>query len=117
MSDNNEAAEHTSLLEQKDREIARLREAKEWLDRVDAAILATNIVPTCTEEKPNGMDRVECIEFMAAEIAAIRARTQPIDCETGTETQSEAGKWDGCTDEEVQYVLDNPSRLKAKVDE
>jgi hypothetical protein len=40
----------------------------DWLRRVDAALLATEIVPVATAEKPNGMDRVESIEHLALEL-------------------------------------------------
>jgi hypothetical protein len=54
-------------------EVERLREESKWLGRIDAALLATNLVPTCAESHPNGMDRVECVEFMAGEIDRLRA--------------------------------------------
>jgi hypothetical protein len=44
------------------------QEAVSWLKRVDAAILATDIVPVLTAEHPTGMDRVESIEHLVKEV-------------------------------------------------
>jgi hypothetical protein len=44
--------------------IAAMRTEKDWLDCIDNVLVNSGIVPTCTAEKPNGMDRLESIEHL-----------------------------------------------------
>jgi hypothetical protein len=45
-------------------DIAAARTEKDWLDCIDNALVHSGIVPCATAEKPDGMDRLECVEHL-----------------------------------------------------
>ena len=56
-----------------DTDASEIKRLREWVEKIDAALLATDIVPRTTGQFPNGMDRVECIQYLAAEIERLRS--------------------------------------------